>query len=244
MKLTGHTILITGGASGIGRALTEQFIQYNNELIVVGRDEYKLNQLQLHYPSITTYTCNVGIEADLHLLIDQLQHNHPKLNIIINNAGVQYNYSALDGTHTSQQMDEEIAINLNAPIKLTSQLLPLLASQSEAAVVNITSGLALVPKKSAPIYCATKAGLHIFTKSLRYQLEHTNIKVFEIIPPVVDTNMTKGRGSNKISPDQLAAQFLTFFKKDRLEIPIGKVKWLILINRILPAIAERILKSS
>ncbi|HIW35060.1 MAG TPA: SDR family NAD(P)-dependent oxidoreductase, partial [Candidatus Paenibacillus intestinavium] len=83
MKLTGHTILITGGASGIGLALTEQFIQHNNELIVVGRDEYKLYELQLQYPSITTYVCNVGIEADLQLLIDQLQHNHPKLNIII-----------------------------------------------------------------------------------------------------------------------------------------------------------------
>lgn len=244
MQITGHTILITGGASGIGLALTKNFIQYNNEVIVIGRDEQKLNRLKTQYPSIITYLCNVGLDADLQLLINQLQDNHPKLNVIINNAGIQYNYAAIEGNHTWQQVDEEIAINLNAPIKLTSQLLSLLASQSEAAIVNVTSGLALTPKKSAPIYCATKAGLHIFTKALRYQLEHTNIKVFEIIPPVVDTDMTKGRGTNKISADQLAAQFLTFFKKDRLEVPIGKVKWLIIINRWFPSIAERILKNS
>lgn len=244
LKLTGNTILITGGASGIGLALTEKFIQYGNHIIVVGRDEQKLNQLKVQHPSITTYICNVGNEDELDQLIKQLYDNHPELNILINNAGIQFNYSFIDGNDTSHQVNEEIAINLNAPVLLVSKLLPLLARQRESAIVNITSGLGLVPKKSAPVYCATKAALHMFTKALRYQLENTNIKVFEIIPPVVDTNMTKGRGNNKISPDDLSTQFFIFFKRNRLEVPIGKVKLLIIINRLFPSIAERILKNS
>jgi len=244
LRLTGHTILITGGAAGIGLALTREFIQHGNHIIVVGRDEHKLDQLKTRYPSITTYICNVGSEEHLNQLVKQLYDNHPQLNILINNAGIQYNFSFIEGNHTSNQIDEEIAVNLNAPVLLVSKLLPLLARQREAAIVNISSGLGLVPKKSAPVYCATKAALHIFTKALRYQLENTNIKVFEIIPPVVDTNMTIGRGINKISPDELASQFLAFFQKDRFEVHIGKVKWLIVINRLFPFIAERILKYS
>ncbi|GGH23092.1 hypothetical protein GCM10008013_21940 [Paenibacillus segetis] len=102
----------------------------------------------------------------------------------------------------------------------------------------------MVPKKSAPVYYATKAGIHIFSKSLRYQLEQTNIKVFEMIPPVVDTEMTKGRGSNKISPEELANEFMDYFVKDKYEIPIGKVKLLLMINRWFPTLAEKVLKNS
>ncbi|NOU94679.1 SDR family NAD(P)-dependent oxidoreductase [Paenibacillus sp. LMG 31456] len=244
MEVTGHTILITGGASGIGLALAERFIHNDNQVIIVGRNENKLNRLKLQYPNITTYACNIGVEEQLNLLVKQLYDNHPELNILINNAGIQHNYSFMDTSNHSDRIAEEIAVNLISPIQLISKLLPLLARQKHAAIVNVSSGLGLVPKKSAPVYCSSKAGLHIFTKALRYQLENTNIKVFEIIPPVVDTDMTKGRGRNKISPDELAAQFLTYFQKDRLEVPIGKIKWLTFINRLYPALAEKILKNS
>lgn len=244
MKLSGHTVLITGGASGIGLALAERFIQNDNQVIIVGRNENKLNQLKSQYSNITTYTCDLGEGEQLNLLVKQLYDNHPELNVIINNAGVQYNYSFNDSANPSDQVLEEIAINLTSPVLLISKLLPLLVRQKQAAIVNVSSGLGLVPKKSAPVYCATKAGLHIFTKALRYQLENTNIKVFEIIPPLVDTEMTKGRGRNKISPDELAAQFLTYFRKNRLEVPIGKIKWLTLIHRWVPSLAESMLKNS
>ncbi|KQN98829.1 SDR family oxidoreductase [Paenibacillus sp. Leaf72] len=176
MKRSGHTILITGGASGIGLALAEQFIRHNNHVIVAGRDERKLLEMKATYASITTYACHIEVEEQLNALVAQLYNNHPELDVVINNAGIQYNYSLLEAQPASKQIKEEIAINLTAPIVLASKLLPLLARQHEAAIVNVSSGLGLVPKKSAPVYCATKAGLHLFSKSLRYQLGKTKYR--------------------------------------------------------------------
>lgn len=244
MKLTGQTVLITGGASGIGFALAKLFLQHDNQVIIVGRNEDKLKQVSAQYPSIITYTCDLAVEEQLNLLAWQLVNEHPELSVLINNAGIQYNYSFVHQQDFSEQIKEEIHINLTAPLVLIMKLLPLLNSQQQAAIINVSSGLGLVPKMSAPVYCGTKAGLHLFTKALRYQLEHTNIKVFEIIPPVVDTDMTKGRGRNKITADQLAAEFAVYYKHDRFEAPIGKVKALALINRWLPSLAEKILKHS
>lgn len=244
MNLTGQTILITGGASGIGLALAKLFLQHDNQVIIVGRNEDKLKQVSAQYPSITTYTCDLAVEEQLNLLVLQLVNQHPKLSVLINNAGIQYNYSFTHQQDFSDRIKEEIHINLTAPLVLIMKLLPLLNTQQQAAIINVSSGLGLVPKMSAPVYCGTKAGLHLFTKALRYQLEPTNIKVFEIIPPVVDTDMTKGRGRNKITADQLAAEFAVYYKHDRLEVPIGKVKLLTLINRWLPSLAESILKHS
>ena len=120
----------------------------------------------------------------------------------------------------------------------------LLLRQPESAIVNVSSGLGLVPKQSAPVYCATKAGLHIFSKALGYQLAHTGVRVMEVIPPLVDTPMTAGRGRNKLSPEQLVDEFLRGFARNQREINIGKVGLLRLIQRISPALADRILKNS
>jgi len=119
-------------------------------------------------------------------------------------------------------------------------LLPLLKQNDNAAIINVSSGLGLVPKMQAPVYCSTKAGLHIFSKALRYQLDH--VKVFEIIPPLVETKMTTGRGKNKISPEELAAEFVQAFKCNHYEISIGKVKLLKLLNRVSPLLAENIMR--
>ncbi len=109
-----------------------------------------------------------------------------------------------------------------------------------SAIVNVSSALGLVPKMQAPVYCGTKAGIHIFSKSLRYQLD--KVKVFEIIPALVDTEMTAGRGKGKISPQQLADEFIRAFKKNLYEVSIGKVKLLKIINRIGPRLADKIMK--
>ncbi len=243
MQLSGHTVLITGGASGIGLALAEQFIRLHNEVIIVGRNEQKLQQMKETYPNITTYAYDLGVTEQIDLLVQQLYERHSNLSVLINNAGIQYNYSFMTA-QASEQVEEEIAIHLTAPILLISKLLPLLNRRQQAAIVNVTSGLAIAPKQSAPVYCASKAGMHIFSKALRYQLEKTRIQVFEIIPPIVDTEMTKGRGRNKISPQQLAEQFISYYRKDQLVVPIGKVKWLLRINRWLPSLAAAILKNS
>lgn len=254
MRLSDHTILITGGASGIGLALVERFVRHRNRVIIVGRDEAKLTQAKALYPGIAAYPCDLESKEQTDLLIERLYSDHPELSVVINNAGVQFNYSFAEAraeagsAETADCADSriarEIAINLTSPIRLVSGLIPLLARRDEAAIVNVTSGLAIVPKKSAPVYCATKAGLRLFTRSLRYQLEPTNIRVFEIVPPVVDTAMTAGRGRGKILTEQLVDQFWTSYGNNRLEIPVGKVKLLLWINRLFPGLAEKILKNS
>jgi len=134
-----------------------------------------------------------------------------------------------------------VTVNFLSPLKLIALLLPTLQNNENPAIVNVSSGLALVPKMDAPIYCGTKAGIHIFSKSLRDQLEN-RIKVFEIIPALVDTAMVAGRGKGKIPPQKLVDEFIKAFKKDKYEINIGKVKLLRIINRIWPSFADKIMK--
>jgi len=255
MRLSGHTVLITGGAAGIGLALAERFVRHRNPVILVGRDETKLAHAKARYPGIAAYTCDLGDEEQTNRLVERLYADHPELSVLINNAGIQFNYSFAETQATAEEapipvpfpesrIAGEIAVNLTSPIRLVSGLIPLLSRRDEAAIVNVTSGLAIVPKKSAPVYCATKAGLRSFTRALRYQLETSSIRVFEVIPPVVDTAMTAGRGRNKITTEQLVDQFWTCYGSNRLEIPIGKVKLLLKLNRLLPGLAEKILKNS
>jgi short-subunit dehydrogenase involved in D-alanine esterification of teichoic acids len=141
-------------------------------------------------------------------------------------------------------VEQEIRINLEAPAILVSQFLPMLSTAAEAAVVNISSGLALVPKASAPVYCATKAALHSFSKALRYQFNDAGgrIKVFEVLPPLVDTDMTRGRRSGKISPEDVAVATLEGMLRDRYEIRVAKVRLLYWIYRFAPGLAERALR--
>ena len=177
---------------------------------------------------------------DLVLLIEQ---QHSFLNILINNAAVQYNYLFTDEQNLTDKVDYEVSTNLTAPIKLTGLLLPLLLKNKESAVINVSSGLFMAPKKSASVYCATKSAIHSFSKTLRYQLENTDTKVFEIIPALIDTPMTEGRGKSKITPEQLTDEFLKNFRTDKFESYIGKTKLLKLISQILPKLADKIMKN-
>jgi short-subunit dehydrogenase involved in D-alanine esterification of teichoic acids len=148
------------------------------------------------------------------------------VNILINNAGIQYNYDFVNPEIATELIETELQTNLIAPLQLIKLMLPHLITKPKAAIVNVSSGLGLVPKQTAPVYCASKAGLHIATKALRWQLETTPIKVFEIIAPLVDTPMTQGRGKGKISPEALVDEFWNDFTRDRYEIKIGKTKLL------------------
>ena len=185
--------------------------------------------------------------ADSNLAYAALQHlsgyGYPAVNIIINNAGVQYTYTWLHEKEGYQKIANELSVNLVSPLYLMYGLLPMLSSHEEAAIVNVTSGLLYASKKSAPVYCGTKAALHATTKALRYQLEDTPVKVFEIIPPLVSTPMTAGRGQGKIMPAQLVDEFMENFRNDVFESNIGKVKILKLVQRLFPAMADRIMKN-
>lgn len=243
MKTTNHTVLITGGTSGIGLQLVRTFAGLGNAVIAVGRDEEKLAALKEELPGVSTFRCDLTKQADLDGLLLYVEQSHPELNVLINNAGIQYNYHFAAEPNLLARIDYEVATNLTATLKLCGLLLPLLLKSEEAAIVNVSSGLALSPKKSAPVYCATKAGIHNFSKALRYQLEATPVKVFEILPPVVDTPMTEGRGSKKISPQELVDEFMHDLKNNKYESYIGRTKLLRLVHRISPGLADKILKN-
>jgi uncharacterized oxidoreductase len=242
MRLSDNTILITGGASGIGLALAKAFVMRDNDVIICGRNERKLNAARRDCPSIATFRCDIADAGDRERLAQHVADHHPGLNVLINNAGIQHNYDWSDARSHVQAIEEEVSINLLAQLMLTDLLLPTLLRRPEAAIINVTSALALVPKQSAPVYCATKAALRSFTRALRYQLEQTPVKVFEIIPALVDTDMTAGRGRRKISPARLAEESLRALRSDQHEIRIDKVKLLFALHRLLPGFAARILR--
>jgi uncharacterized oxidoreductase len=243
MKLTGNTILITGGSSGIGLALAKAFYDLGNTIIVAARNIEKLNALKAQLTGGNIIECDITRQADIDKLVLFIEMNHPGLNMLFNNAAIQYNYDFTTEYNIGSKIEYEINTNLTATVKLCSLLLPTLLKNDNAAIVNISSGLAISPKKSAPVYCATKAAIHNFTKAFRYQMEQTNLKVFEILPPVVATPMTEGRGKNKISPEQLVNEFMHDFRNNKVESYIGKTKLLRIINRISPKLADRILKN-
>ena len=240
MILKGNKILITGATAGIGKALTEKFLLLDNQIIAVGRNKERLDEFAKLDKRIIPFQCDITKQTELDSLSLFIEQEHRDTNILINNAGIQYNYNFPDEIQLLAKIEHEINTNLLAPIKLIALLLPILKGNENAAIVNVSSGLGLVPKMQAPVYCGTKAGIHIFSKSLRYQLN--KIKVFEIIPPLVDTEMTKGRGKGKILPNQLADEFIKAFRNNKYEVSIGKIKLLKIINRISPALAERIMK--
>jgi len=243
MTTTGNTVLITGGSSGIGLALAKVFLLLKNKVIITGRDTAKLEQIKNELPEIIIFAGDLTDKNPMDELVFFIEQQHSGLNILINNAAIQYNYNFIDEPNLTYKIDHEIAANITIPIKLTVLLLPLLLKNKESAIVNVSSGLFIAPKKTASVYCATKSAIHSFTKTLRYQLENTRTKVFEIIPALVDTPMTAGRGKSKISPEQLADEFIRNFKVDKLESYIGKAKLLKFINRILPRLADSIMKN-
>jgi len=240
MILKNNKIIITGATAGIGKALTEAFLKLDNKIIAVGRNEERLNELANSDDRIVPFQCDISKQEELDRLALFIKEEHRDLNMLINNAGIQYNYKFTEEPQLLDKIDQEINVNLLAPIRLIALLLPTLERNDNLAIVNVSSGLALVPKMDAPIYCGSKAGIHIFTKSLRYQLEKT--KVFEIIPALVDTAMVAGRGKGKIPPQQLVDEFIKAFKKNKYEVNIGKVKLLRFINRLSPKLADKLMK--
>ena len=243
MITTGNTVLITGGSSGIGLALAKRFLELKNKVIITGRNEEKLKQIKAEFAEIIIFSGDLTDKSSLDELVLFIEQEHSDLNILINNAAVQYNYNFTDEPDLIYKIDYEVSANVTAPIKLTGLLLPLLLKNENSAVVNVSSGLFISPKKSASVYCATKSAIHSFTKTLRYQLENMDTKVFEIIPALIDTPMTEGRGKSKITPEQLTDEFLRNFKTDKFESYIGRTRLLKFINRLSPKLSDKIMKN-
>jgi uncharacterized oxidoreductase len=202
MKTSGNTILITGGATGIGFSLAEAFVRLGNEVIVCGRREDKLEEAKNRLPQIHTRKCDLSKEDERKSLFEWISSDFPTTNILVNNAGIQRMVDLKKGTEELLSGEDEIEINFKAYVNLSAHFIPFLMKQKEGAIVNISSGLGFIPLTITPVYCATKAAIHSFTLSLRHQLRNTSVKVFEIIPPTVDTELDKGARSKRGQEDR------------------------------------------
>jgi len=232
MQLTGNTVLITGGATGIGLVLAQELLNRGNEVIICGRRKDRLEEAHAANPGLQIRVCDVSDHNARTSLVSWLETNFPRLNILINNAGVQHLYNFRDSTSQPTKPDEEIATNLGAPIHLTTLLLPLLERQETAAVVNVSSGLGFTPLAQTPVYSATKAALHSLSLSLRHQLRDTRVRVFEVIPPLVTSELGAPHRTEEINKSAMptadaVAEIITGLENDNYELAIGRAKNLV-----------------
>src|SRR6202140_5334431 len=228
MKLTSNTILITGGASGIGYELTKQLTALGNTILITGRDQAKMDRAKAAFPKLHTFRSDVSDPEAIAALYEEVTKQFPELNILINNAG------------SLEDITREIEINLSGPIRMVKQFLPHLKTKSEAAILNVSSSLAFVPLPIAPVYCATKAGLHSFTESLRVQLKNTNVKVFDLAPPATQTELLGDfdvedmKGASTMKVEDMVKVAVKGMQTDRFEIRPGQANQLKMMNRLAP----------
>lgn len=197
MDMSGNTILITGGGSGIGRGLAEAFHAGGNHVIVAGRRQGPLAEVADAHPGMSTVMLDVTDPAAIRAIPQRVADDYPALNVLINNAGIMATEDVMADPLDLSVCEATVAANLFGPIRLTAALLPLLRRQAAAAVINVTSGLAFVPRADTPTYSATKAAMHSYTQSLRFLLRDTSVQVFELAPPLVATDLTPGSGPTR-----------------------------------------------
>ena len=188
MKMTDNTILITGGGSGIGRGLAEAFHRLGNQVIITGRTQKSLDETCAANPGMKSFTVDVSDPKSIQSFAAQVTKAFPSLNVLINNAGIMQPENLLEKPDASVA-EAIVTTNLLGPIRLTAALLPPLRKQPRATIMTVSSGLAFVPLAMTPTYCATKAAVHSYTQSLRYQLKSTKVEVIELIPPYVHTTL-------------------------------------------------------
>lgn len=196
MNMTGNTILITGGGSGIGRALAEAFHALGNTVIIAGRRRETLDSVTSANPGMQAMAVDMTNKAALQAFSEDVKRSHPALNVLINNAGIMKAEDLGTAPDYLDIAEETIATNLLAPIRLTAALLPLLRGQAQSTVMTVSSGLAFVPMAMTPTYSATKAAIHSYSMSLRQQLKDTTTQVIEIAPPYVRTSLMGDRQAN------------------------------------------------
>jgi uncharacterized oxidoreductase len=234
LKVGDNTVLITGGATGIGFALAEVFVQEGSEVILCGRRRSKLQQAKTKIPTAHIRKCDVSVESERRKLLRWITTSFPRLDMLVNNAGIQrqVDFTSPKIARRTLPANDELAINLEATIRMCALFAPKFIVKKRAAIVNISSGLAFVPIAEMPIYCATKAAIHSFTTSLRHQLRDTSVRVFEAIPPTTDTELDASFAGDQeeayrgISPEEVAAAIIDGLKDDKEEIVIGQAQGL------------------
>lgn len=237
MNLRGKLALVTGGSDGIGREIALQLQAAGANVIVTGRSPDKLQAMAgLGFGTIAgDLSSDAGVEAVVAGVAGK------PLALLVNNAGVGAMDHEVDNAANLATAVHCLRTNLDGPIALCAHLIPALKTQPEAAIVNVTSGLAIAPCGSGAVYCATKAGLRAYTQALRHVLKDSNIRVIEALPPVVATNMTARRDGKKMTAHDCAAEIVRGIRTNKAEINVGMVKILQLVHSISPALARRIM---
>jgi uncharacterized oxidoreductase len=241
MRLTGRTILITGGSAGIGLAFALKFLELGNTVIVTGRRQAVLDALKAQHPKLHTIQSDVADPEQIAALAARVTKDFPKLDVLMNNAGVGASTNLRTPAADLAGLMTEVEINLGGVIRTTSALMDILTA-NRGTVINVSSGLAFVPVPAMPIYSATKAAVHSYTQSLRFQLEDSGVEVIELMPPAVRTEMTSEfdeAGISMISADQLVKQTLAALRAGKPEIRPGQSNLLALMRRLAPNFINR-----
>ena len=241
MELKHNTILITGGTSGFGYEFAKRLLDLGNTVIITGRDGARLDQTKLKLPGVHTFKSDVSDPEQIIALYNQVIEQFPDLDMLINNAGEMRRIILHDASMSLQDITREVEINLMGPIRMVQQFLPQLKKQQSAAILNVTSGIALAPFPISPIYGATKAGLRSYTKSLRVQLKHTHVKVIELVAPGAKTTLSDKFANEEnfdekmlMDPVKLIDDAIKGLQKDNYEIYPGIAKILHVASRLAP----------
>jgi uncharacterized oxidoreductase len=241
MKLTGRTILITGGSAGIGLAFARKFLELGNEVIVTGRRQSVLDAVKAQHPRLHTIQSDSADPAQIAALAARMKKDFPKLDVLMNNAGVGFPKNLKASVDDLAGLLAEVEINVGGVIRTTSALIDILTA-NQAAVINVSSALAFVPVPAMPIYSATKAAVHSYTQSLRFQLEDSGVEVIELMPPAVRTDMTSEfdeAGIKTITTDELVKQSVAALRAGKKEIRPGQSNLLAFMRRLAPSFINR-----
>jgi len=241
MRLTGRTILITGGSAGIGLAFALKFLELGNEVIVTGRRKAVLDAVKAEHPKLHTIQSDVGDPDEIAALAARVKRDFPNLDLLMNNAGVGVAKNLKASPNDLAGLMTEMEINVGGVVRTTAALIDLLTA-NHGTVMNVSSALAFVPVPAMPIYSATKAAVHSYTQSLRFQLEGSGVEVIELMPPAVRTDMTSDfdeAGISTITTDELVKQAIAALRAGKQEIRPGQSNLLALMRRLAPSFINR-----
>lgn len=240
MKLSGNTILITGGSNGIGLALAKKFVELGNEVIITGRRQDKLDAAKKQEPKLQTFRGDAADPKAVAELAKEMRTKYPKLNVLINNAGIMVYRNMAKPEKDLAALTSEIETNLCGPVRMVSALIEQLKA-NKGTIINVSSGLAYVPLTAAPVYCATKAAMHSFSITLRQQLRDHGVEVIELAPPAVKTDLVHfpdDPSFKVISTKELVTAVIKGLKKGSIEIAPGQSGQLRLMSRVAPGFIQ------
>lgn len=243
MNLRNRTILITGGTSGIGEELARQLLARGNKVIITGRDAQRIDDTRARLPGLHGVVSDATDASAIAALHAEVTARFPELDVLVNNAGIMRMID-LSSPRPLADLTGEIEVNLSAPLQMIQQFLPHLRSRKDSAIVNVTSGLAFVPLTIAPVYSATKAGLHAYTRALRAQLEGSGVRIIELAPPAVDTPLALAfeadtKGNRGMPVEEPVRRAIAGIENGREEIRPGLANVLKAMSRLAPEIIFR-----